>query len=153
MHYNSPQQEKEGALRKKLVLVFLLFFSLLPFLPPHTLYAETVQADLNNDGVQDLKAFFNSDTLSRTELDRNGDGQADVWMLFSGTSGAWDTRADYDENYDGGVDQIFFIKGDLPVRSLWDQNQDGLLEEEVIYEAGEAGQKRRLEPPLDPKKI
>ena len=139
-------------IRHYLILFFLSSSAI--FLPLSLVAAETIQADLNNDGIQDLKAFFNSDTLTRTELDRNGDGQADAWMLFAAPQGRdWDTRADYDENYDGQVDQIFFIKGDTPVRSFNDGDQDGMLEEEVDYKEGAPEGKKQLDPPLDPKNL
>ncbi len=139
-------------IRRFLILFF--FSSAALFLSPTPAQAETIQADLNNDGIQDLKAFFNSDTLSRTELDRNGDGQTDVWMLFAAPQGTdWDTRADYDEDYDGRVDEVFFIKGDLPIRSFVDDDQDGMLEVEIDYRDGDPEPRKALSPPLDPKKI
>jgi hypothetical protein len=115
--------------------------------------AETVQADLNNDGVLDLKGYFNSNTLSRTELDRNQDGQPDVWMVFAGAKALWDTRADYDDDFDGRVDSVYFLKSDAPVRTLLDENGDGLLEEEISYQEGQPMGKKKLEPPVDPKNL
>jgi hypothetical protein len=117
------------------------------------LYAETVQADLNSDGIQDLKATFNSDELASTELDRNSDGAPDVWMFFTPQGNPYDTRADYDENYDGRVDEVFFIQGDYPVRSLADRDQDGLFEEETLYREGQSSGKKILNPPLDIKNL
>jgi len=139
-------------IRRYLILVLLTSFPIL--ISSYSLVqAETIRADFNNDGVQDLTAFFNADTLSRTELDRNGDGQVDVWMTFISQGKDWDTRADYDEDYDGQVDEVFFIKDDQPIRSFTDEDKDGLLDEEVDYKDGVPTGKKSLAPPLDPKKL
>jgi hypothetical protein len=135
---------------KLFCFIFFLSFSL-AFISP--LKAESVEADLNNNGVADLKGFFNSDSLSKTELDRNEDGRTDVWMYFLEGGDPWDTRADYDENYNGIVDEVFFIRGGEPVRSLADRDGDGLLEEEVTYSSGAPSLRRELKPPVDAKEL
>jgi hypothetical protein len=136
-------------LKKKFLVILILF--IFTFLARTSLFAETVKGDINNNGVKDLTAFFNSEALSKVELDRNEDGKIDAWFFFSIKADPWDTRADYDEDFDGRIDEIYFIKNDEPVKSLKDQDLDGLLDWETIYDNGNPSGNRRISPPLDPK--
>ena len=131
------------------VIMILCFFFCSA--PSFSFATEIVKGDINDNGVQDLTAFFNSDALSKVELDRNEDGKVDAWLFFTTEKKRWDTRADYDENFDGRIDEIYFIKNDEPVRSLIDKNLDGLLDWETTYGAnGLPSGKRQVDPPLDP---
>lgn len=129
------------------VLALLLIF----LSSASTLCAETVKGDINNNGVKDLTAFFSSEVLSKVELDRNEDGKIDAWFFFALQTDDWDTRADYDEDFDGRIDEIYFIRNDEPVRSLKDQDLDGLLDWETSYDGGNPSGGKRISPPLDPK--
>ena len=60
------------ALPYKILFFTISFFLILGLC--RTAKAETFQIDLDNDGVTDLKAFYTSNELSHTELDRNQDG-------------------------------------------------------------------------------
>jgi len=139
------------ALPYKILFFTVSFFLILGLC--RTVQAETFQIDLDNDGVTDLKAFYTSNELSHTELDRNQDGQVDVWMYFQESGNRWDTRADYDEDYDGRIDEVFFLNQGNPVRSLADRDLDGLLEEEVTYQEGRPMQQKLLSPPVDPRRL
>jgi hypothetical protein len=123
------------------------------FLLVSSVSAESVQGDINNNGVKDLKAFFKSKVLSHVELDRNEDGKIDAWFFFVSNKNDWDTRADYDEDYDGRVDEIYFIKSDEPIKALADKDLDGMLDLETTYRGGVPATEKRIEPPLDPARI
>jgi len=114
------------------------------------LCAETVQGDFDNNGVQDLTAFFSAEKLSKVELDRNEDQEIDAWIFFIERAEQWDTEARYDENFDGMIDEIYFIKNDEPIRALLDQNLDGLLDWETTYKSGLPDGGKHIEPPIDP---
>lgn len=140
-------KEKLG-IRK--ILCFL-FFVLAPFfISPSAFAADSVKGDINNNGVQDLTGFFNSDKLSKIELDRNEDGKIDAWLFFFPGKKTYDTQANYDENFDGRVDEIYFIRNDETIRFLKDQDLDGLLDWETLYASGNPSGSKRVDPPLDP---
>jgi len=139
---------KKRFLKIVCISLFSLFFILFPL--SLVAQAESVSGDINNNGVEDLKAFFKAESLSRVELDRNEDGQVDAWFIFVTGQRTWDTRADYDEDYDGRIDEIHFIKNDLPIRTLLDQDLNGFLDWETMYNEGIPMSQKKINPEIDP---
>ena len=137
--------------KSAVALSFLTVLILLLCIYP--IFAEAIHGDRNNNGIQDLTAYFNADFLSRIELDRDEDGKSDAWFYFLASAKEWDTRADYDEDHDGRVDEVHFIKNDEPIKTFLDEDYDGFLDMEISYQEGVPGVSKRLSTPVDPASI
>ena len=73
-------------------------------------------------------------------FDRNGDGKADQWEYYSGSTLI---RVEIDRNLDGRVDEWVFYEQGIPIRVEFDTTGSGKANQREFYDS--QGQVRRVE--------
>jgi hypothetical protein len=90
--------------------------------------------DLNGDGVLDEKWIYRDDRISRTEVDRNFDGNADVVYSFDRKGVLKDSKQD--DDFDGVFESVFRYEDGVIHTQESDLNQDGNIDLKAKYVHG-----------------
>jgi hypothetical protein len=90
--------------------------------------------DLNGDGVLDEKWIYRDDRISRTEVDRNFDGNADVIYSFDRKGVLKDSKQD--DDFDGVFESVFRYEDGVTDTQESDLNQDGNIDLKAKYMYG-----------------
>ena len=90
--------------------------------------------DMNGDGVLDEKWTYKDNRISRTEVDRNFDGNVDVIYNFD-RKGILEVSKQ-DDNFDGIYESVFRFENGLTQTQESDLNQDGNIDYKAQYRYG-----------------
>lgn len=90
--------------------------------------------DYNGDGVLDEKWIFRDNRLSKTEIDRDYDGQVDIVYNFDRRGIT--KRAKFDDNFDGVFETTYKYRNGLPRSQESDFDQDGSIDYMASYKYG-----------------
>ena len=90
--------------------------------------------DMNGDGVLDEKWIYKDNRISRTEVDRNFDGNVDVIYNFD-RKGMLEVSKQ-DDNFDGIFESVFGFENGLIQTQESDLNQDGNIDYKAQYRYG-----------------
>ena len=90
--------------------------------------------DINGDGILDEKRIYKDHRISRTEVDRNFDGNVDIIYDFDRNGIPKESRRD--DNFDGFFESVFIFKDGLTKTKESDLNQDGSIDHKAHYSHG-----------------
>ena len=90
--------------------------------------------DMNGDGVLDEKWIFKDHRISRTELDRNLDGNKDIIYDFNRKGILKESRQD--DNFDGIFESVYIFEDGLTRTQESDLNQDGNIDYKAHFKHG-----------------
>jgi hypothetical protein len=90
--------------------------------------------DLNGDSVLDEKWIYKDHRISRTEVDRNFDGNVDVVYNFDRRGGLKESKQD--DNFDGVFESVFKFNNGLTQTQDSDLNQDGNIDYKAQFKHG-----------------
>lgn len=90
--------------------------------------------DYNGDGVLDEKWIYRDNRISKTEVDRDFDGEVDIIYYFD-RSGEF-KRAKFDDNFDGVFETTYKFKNGLTHSQESDFDQDGNIDYIASYKYG-----------------
>ena len=90
--------------------------------------------DMNGDGVLDEKWIYKDNRISRTEVDRNFDGNVDVIYNFDRKGILKQSKQD--DNFDGIFESVFKFENGLTQTQESDLNQDGNIDHKAQFRYG-----------------
>ena len=90
--------------------------------------------DMNGDGVLDERWIYKDHRISRTEVDRNFDGNVDIIYDFDRQGILKESMQD--DNFDGIFESVFKFKDGLTQTQESDLNQDGGIDYKAKYRHG-----------------
>jgi hypothetical protein len=90
--------------------------------------------DINGDGVFDEKWVYKDNRISRTEVDRNFDGNVDVIYKFDRKGILKQSKQD--DNFDGFFESVFKFENGLTLTQELDLNQDGNIDHKAQFRYG-----------------
>jgi len=90
--------------------------------------------DMNGDGVLDEKWIYKDYRISRTEVDRNFDGNVDIIYDFDRKGILKESRQD--DNFDGIFESVFTYEDGLTQTQESDLNQDGNIDHKARFRHG-----------------
>jgi regulator of replication initiation timing len=116
--------EEQQALVTKVFSFKPTFSSAVIEIPEDLKKIQVRRLNKENDGVGGYLATNYQGKKLRRHIDSNGDNKLDVWVYFNGGT---EVYRDVDKDFDGKVDEVIFMDGDL-VRVGTDANQDGKID-------------------------
>jgi hypothetical protein len=90
--------------------------------------------DMNGDGILDEKWIYKDHRISRTEVDRNFDGNIDIVYNFDRKGILKDSKQD--DNFDGIFESVIKFNNGLIQTQDSDLNQDGNIDYKAQYKHG-----------------
>ena len=90
--------------------------------------------DMNGDGILDEKWIYKDHRISRTEVDRNFDGNVDVVYYFDRRGILKESKQD--DNFDGIFESVFKFNNGLTQTQDSDLNQDGNIDYRAQFKHG-----------------
>jgi len=90
--------------------------------------------DMNGDGVLDEKWIYKDQRISRTEVDRNFDGNVDIIYDFDRKGILKESKQD--DNFDGIFESVFKFADGLTQTQESDLNQDGNIDYKAQFKHG-----------------
>ena len=93
--------------------------------------------DYNGDGLLEEKWIYKNNRISKATYDKNFDGTVD--QIYNYSVSGLIKSADFDNNFDGIFEtKLYFHKGNLTLEET-DQNQNGVVEYRIHYKFDQLG--------------